>query len=317
MKKKKLAIASGIVVVVFFASVFLQSEVGCNLYKAKEINDMYGKKSCVYTDDQLAKNQLIGLIIKNQNLNYLKKQSQQVKEVYDLQPIQNGDEVTAYNEITDNNESDDRVYLPEPTVSINKNVISTKRVELPVPYICQYPELPTGCEITSLTTVLNYLGNNVSKETMADTFLPKCDIASGSFWDYFWGDPRDEYSFGCYALPIITAANSYLKQQGSTLSAYNYSGSDFEVFLEEIQGGNPVILWSTINLEKPFISYSCTINEQNVDWIAPEHCVVMIGYDLDANKVTISDPMQGIVSLDMDEVNLRYRQMCSQAVIIK
>ena len=32
-----------------------------------------------------------------------------------------------------------------------------------VKWVSQKPELPTGCEITSLTTVLNYYGYNVSK----------------------------------------------------------------------------------------------------------------------------------------------------------
>ena len=37
----------------------------------------------------------------------------------------------------------------------------------------QYPELPTGCEITAMTMVLNYYGYNVDKVTMALDYMPK------------------------------------------------------------------------------------------------------------------------------------------------
>lgn len=49
----------------------------------------------------------------------------------------------------------------------------------------------------------------------------------------------------------------------------------------------------------------------------PEHCVVLIGYDLDAGTVTISDPVRGMVTRNLNTVASRYEQMHSQAVVIK
>ncbi len=43
---------------------------------------------------------------------------------------------------------------------------------IPVNCILQNPELPTGCEATSLTMVLNYWGYTVSKVTIAGQYLP-------------------------------------------------------------------------------------------------------------------------------------------------
>lgn len=40
------------------------------------------------------------------------------------------------------------------------------------PEIMQMPELPTGCEITALTMVLNYYGFDVDKVTLATEYLP-------------------------------------------------------------------------------------------------------------------------------------------------
>ena len=38
--------------------------------------------------------------------------------------------------------------------------------------ILQMPELPTGCEITALTMMLNYYGYTVDKTVMASDYLP-------------------------------------------------------------------------------------------------------------------------------------------------
>lgn len=231
--------------------------------------------------------------------------------------LEKNGEQSAYEMILGKVESEDWVYLEEEHYPIDRNSVTARDVQLPVSFLNQNPELPTGCEVTSLTTVLNYLGYKVSKETMADNYLPKCNFDEGTFWDYFIGDPRDEYAFGCYSSPIISAANSYLKNQKSKYRALDYSGSGFEIFLREVEAGNPIILWSTIDLADAFVTLGWEVNGQYVEWIAPEHCVTMIGYNLDRNTVTLSDPLVGIVEADMDTVYLRYRQMCSRAVVIK
>ena len=41
------------------------------------------------------------------------------------------------------------------------------------PALIQTPELPTGCEITALTMMLNYYGFPAGKTMMAETYLPK------------------------------------------------------------------------------------------------------------------------------------------------
>ena len=48
-----------------------------------------------------------------------------------------------------------------------------KIATLDVKNILQTPELPNGCEITSLTILINHLGFDVDKLTMADKLLDK------------------------------------------------------------------------------------------------------------------------------------------------
>ena len=70
----------------------------------------------------------------------------------------------------------------------------------------QNPELPHGCEITSLTAVLNYFGMNVSKLEMTDKYLPKQEIRTEGNQRFgpnpneaFAGNPRDK-ARGMYVL---------------------------------------------------------------------------------------------------------------------
>ena len=65
--------------------------------------------------------------------------------------------------------------------------------------IQQNPELPTGCEVTSLAMVLNHLGYKIDKCILADDFLNKGEIGSTDFSEAFVGNPRDDEGYGCYA----------------------------------------------------------------------------------------------------------------------
>ena len=42
--------------------------------------------------------------------------------------------------------------------------------------ICQYPELPTGCEVTALAMVLGFYGQDVDKCELSDKYLDKGKI---------------------------------------------------------------------------------------------------------------------------------------------
>lgn len=48
---------------------------------------------------------------------------------------------------------------------------SNSQFKLDVEPVLQLPELPTGCEITSLATILNYYGYDISKTQLADEYL--------------------------------------------------------------------------------------------------------------------------------------------------
>lgn len=189
---------------------------------------------------------------------------------------------------------------------------------LPVAHINQLPELPTGCEITALTTLLNYLGFKVDKMYMADNYLDKLETFDGSFYDYFIGDPTTTNSWGCFAPAITTSANRYLFDQHSSLFAHNISGSSIKALLSEIADGNPVLVWTSSKPGTETIYSPIQLNDNSVfNWPSNEHCVVLIGFNLEKGTVFLSDPLNDIIEYDLDAFANEYNAYYKQAVVIK
>lgn len=243
-------------------------------------------------------------------------------EAQELPTNINVETVTEFKEKVDEIKQTEQNTIVVQNSSIDASGLTNRQFKLPVKYLSQNLELPTGCEITSLTTVLNYLGYNVSKLEMSDKYLEKSIDKIADFWEVFLGDPKSN-GFGCYAQPIVNAANKYLKTQDQKYTAVNYSGTRFEKLLNQVENGNPVIIWSTIygkeekDLREPFTTYKWEVNGKTIQWIAPEHCMVLIGYDIDRNIAVMSDPQRGIVEYSLETVKARYIALHSQCVILE
>lgn len=192
------------------------------------------------------------------------------------------------------------------------------KVSLKVKNILQNPELPTGCEITSLTTVLNYLGYQVDKMDMAKNYLKLGKLGKDRFAAAFIGEPWSPEGWGCYAPVIYESASKYLLEHGSIHRAYDLSGEDFAVLLEEVSAGNPVLVWTNIYLDRaPEVREIIMEDGSKETWITPEHCVVLTGYDMEKNIVEIADPLNNFKELDMASFKQRYADHGRQAVVVK
>ena len=210
------------------------------------------------------------------------------------------------------------------TESTEENIVETEK-ELANIYIIsniecilQNPELPTGCEVTSLCIVLKYLGFNIDKCDLSDNYLPKCKIGTDTPYNAFLGNPRDPHSYGCYSPVIVSCCNDYFSQNG----IYNYeaidiSGLEFEELFEYVCNDTPVIVWGTMYMGEPYESTTWNINGSNFTWKANEHCMVLYGFNLEENIVYISDPLVGNTVYDLYTFKDRYNQMYKQAVIIE
>ncbi|WP_369593829.1 C39 family peptidase [Lysinibacillus pakistanensis] len=198
--------------------------------------------------------------------------------------------------------------------------------ELDVPVVMQNPELPHGCEITSLTAVLNYYGVNVTKLEMADTYLPKqkISIVDGQRFgpnpnQAFAGDPRDKAN-GMYvfAAPIVKAAEAVIADKQANLRVTNMSKASQDEILQLVREGVPVVTWVTLDLSKPNTNAAkgWIYKGETTPRVAYMnlHAVVLTGHL--GNKVVVMDPLKGYVTYNVDQFFKSYKELGEQAVAL-
>lgn len=196
---------------------------------------------------------------------------------------------------------------------------------LSVPVVMQNPELPHGCEITSLTAVLNYFRFQVTKIDMAEHYLPKQEFKMENGKKIgpdphkaFGGNPADLKN-GMYVFsdPIVTSAKQVAKDKQIPLRVYNVSGQSKETLLHYVKKGIPVVVWVTLDLSKPrtYGSWIIEGTETKHDAFVNLHAVVLTGYE--DGKVFVMDPLHGYLSHDEDLFFSSYKELGSQAVAIQ
>ncbi len=202
-------------------------------------------------------------------------------------------------------------------------------VNLGVSNIMQKPGLPNGCEITALAILLNHKGLSADKNVLADHYLRKFpfyaigknDQRAGGDPDYYYaGNPRNNSNaYYCFAQPIVSAGNAFLKDHGSSLVASDITGTDEQGLIAQLDAGNPIITWGTLSMGDAFtFAPSAWIINDNGDKHVPFlnlHCVVLYGYD--DTFFYIADPLRGNVAFKRSTFMNAYRQIGSRAVIMQ
>lgn len=190
----------------------------------------------------------------------------------------------------------------------------------------QYPELPTGCEITALTMVLNYYGYQVNKVTMALDYMPKVQaefyrsedgrLMGPDLENFFVGDPTEETGYICGTGAIVTAANRYLADVGSDLTAAAIKNAQPEKLYDLIDQGTPVVIWCTINMEDRAETDGWYREDGTyMEWSTNDHGAVLIGYDEDT--VTVADPIYSRITVSRDQFEKIFAERGGQCVILQ
>ena len=199
--------------------------------------------------------------------------------------------------------------------------------------ILQNPELPHGCEVTGLASLLSYYEISADKCELAEQWLPKGLWGQTDFRNAFIGDPAKRIaSAGCFAPVIADTANRYLAemklqmtgnttkdarkpQGGMPLTAVAKEGVSFEELLAMVQEA-PVLAWTTMNLQAPYIAQVWEVDGEELYWQNLEHCVVLTGYDAEKGVWYGTDPLYGPCEYDMKLFSIRFQTMYSQVVQI-
>ncbi len=191
--------------------------------------------------------------------------------------------------------------------------------------IYQMPELPTGCEVVALTMVLQYYGFDVDKTIMASEYLPTVDAtfyygSDGRKYGpdlnvYFVGDPFGS-GYICGTTAIVTAADGYLQDAGSSLRAVDMTGSSVEELYQLVSEDTPVVVWVTIGMAtRAETSGWYTESGEYVEWSTNDHGAVLIGYTEDT--VMIADPISGMMECNRDAFESVFQSRGNQCVILQ
>lgn len=196
------------------------------------------------------------------------------------------------------------------------------KVVLSVPAQSQMPQLPNGCEVTSLSMLFTAVGHPVNKNVLADeepTDPTKLVMGPNNRIEY-WGDPNKGfvgnvrgYGYGIYHGPIVKLINQILPGQ-----AVDLTGHPFSDVLAEVAAGHPVMVWTTSNFQPEPPSQWITWNSPDgpVHATMWEHAVLVVGYD--ANHIYINDPLDGAKAKAVDKSDFiaAWKQLGEQAVTI-
>lgn len=191
-------------------------------------------------------------------------------------------------------ETENELYV-EPKI-IEKEFIIKESVLLDIPVISQLPELPRGCEVTSLAMLLQNAGVNVDKMELGQRIEKDPTPYQMKDGQVFFGHPNvgfvgdmyniDNPGYGVYHKPIKELADKYLPER-----VVDLTGSHFSELEKSLSNGFPV--WIIINSW-----YSELPPEQFRTWNTPagevlityrEHSVLITGFDKDF--VYVNDPL--------------------------
>lgn len=200
--------------------------------------------------------------------------------------------------------------------------IPKDEVYLEAPLILQLPELPRGCEVTSLGMLLSFHGIDVQKEKLAKEVQKNPaeykrrngKIHFGSPYNGFVGDMYsfDTPGLGVYHGPIADLAKKYAPNK----EIVDLTGEDFAAVKEQLGMGRPV--WVIINShykqlpDSEFITWHTEDGPLEITY--RQHSVLITGYDDD--YVYFNDPLNYHDKADIKNFEEAWIQMGRQAITI-
>lgn len=193
-----------------------------------------------------------------------------------------------------------------------------------VSLMLQNPELPNGCEVTSLAMLLSSTGSYADKMELYESYLPRRAFTSRNGVRYA-PSPEDAYigdaasstgGWYCFEGPILAAGNTWLEARGLPWRLENLTGITQEQMEEYLNQGHPLIVWVTLHYQRPrTVGYT---------WMLPNgtvytpysnlHCVVLTGWD--GGNYRVADPLYGWQSVSPADFWSAFEGMGSRALTL-
>lgn len=206
-----------------------------------------------------------------------------------------------------------------------------KSVLIKVPAKDQYPQLPNGCEVTSLAMLMTWAHHPVSKLTLARE-MPKdpTKLVLSSYTNesgqtvhrvISWGNPNVGFvgsvyqageGYGIYHGPMVRFLNRLLPGR-----AEDMTGSSFRAILAHVAQGIPVEAWTTTTF-KPTTDWVHWQSPQGEVVATPwEHAVLIVGYG--PGYLLVNNPLNGEAAQKVPRAPFiqAWRQLGKQAITLK
>ncbi|MFB6365134.1 C39 family peptidase [Paenibacillus elgii] len=185
-----------------------------------------------------------------------------------------------------------------------KPVERPKSVLLEAPHIRQRPELPSGCEVTSLAMLLQFYGVNKSKMDLVPEMkkdpTPIRYNKNGSI--AYWGNPNTGFvgevtgaakGFGIYHTALFELLKDYVP------TAQDMTKEPFSKLEDQLIQGIPSVVWTTIDYKVPdkWVVWDTPIGPIETTFM--EHAVLLVGFD--EQYVYVNDPLAGQSNKKIDK----------------
>jgi uncharacterized protein YvpB len=210
----------------------------------------------------------------------------------------------------------------EEVKEVNSQIIELKeQVLLDAPIIKQYPELPRGCEVTSLAMLLQFANVRTDKLELAELVRKDNTPYRKEGGKVYFGNPNDGFvgdmhnlnnpGYGVYHKPIKELAEKYLPGE-----IQDITGKDFDTVKAYLTSGYPVWIITNATYEElspsSFQLWETPTGQVKITY--REHSVLVTGYD--QKYIYFNDPISGEKNkkAPIQEFILAWVQMGSQAI---
>lgn len=198
---------------------------------------------------------------------------------------------------------------------------------LTVGNIAQEPELPNGCEVTSLAILLNYYGYKADKVDLAENYLVKSDFWAGEWGEMYAPSPEEAYpgspgqymlGYYCYPGVIVATGNKYFAGREAPYEVENLSGATTRHLRGLLDDEIPVIVWCTTDLlplrtTAEFHWYTRQGGEPYYPY-TNMHAMVLTGYD--SEYYYFCDPLENYTQVPRAEFDDNYIEVGRRAVAL-
>lgn len=205
--------------------------------------------------------------------------------------------------------------------------VAEEGVRLGVANIPQEPELPNGCEVTSLAILLNHYGYRADKMDLAENYLVKSDFWAGEWGELYAPDPEEaypgapgQYTLGYYCYPgvIVQTGEKYLAGRQAPHEVTDLTGATTRRLRGLLDEEVPVIVWCTTDLlplrtTVEFHWYIAQGAEPYYPYVNM-HAMVLTGYD--EEFYYFCDPLENYTKVPRAEFDENYIEVGRRAVAL-